>query len=101
MAGSRAIMQRAAQNWQKYDINNMINATPHALKDVKLLINCDKNDEFGLVEEALKLHRTLQTSGVPHEFDLYYDPDAALSPHQLGIACKMPAAVKFCLQSIR
>jgi S-formylglutathione hydrolase FrmB len=90
----------AAQNWQKYDINNKINATPHALKNVKLLIDCDKNDEFGLADEALKLHRTLQKSGVPHEFDLYYDPDAALSPHQLGIAFKMPAAIKFCLQNI-
>lgn len=93
--------ERAAQNWQKYDINSKIKATPHALKDVKLLIDCDKNDEFGLAYEALKLHNTLQESGVPHEFDLYYDPDAALSPHQLGIACKIPSAIKFCLQNIR
>jgi enterochelin esterase-like enzyme len=91
----------AAQNWQKYDINNKIDAMPNAFKDVRLLVNCDKNDEFGLADEALKLHRTLQKSGVPHQFELYYDPDAAFSPHQLGIACQMPAAIKFCLQNIR
>jgi len=90
----------ALANWEKRDLNNIIKSATSPFKDIKLKIDCDRNDEFGLAAEAAKIHTSLRERGVPHEFEIYYDPEAAPSPHQLGIAYRTPAAIKFCLSHI-
>ncbi|MEM2134803.1 MAG: alpha/beta hydrolase-fold protein [Candidatus Jordarchaeaceae archaeon] len=90
--------KRAANNWQKYDINQMIRKNPKALKKVHLLINCESTDEYGLTQEARKIHETLVELGIEHQFEIYSDPKAALSPHILGIAYHILPGIKFCLQ---
>lgn len=90
--------KEAAKNWEKYNINNMIRENPDALKEVFLLLNCEKNDEFGLAAITKRIHETLTELGIDHEFELYSDPRAALSPHILGIGYQIISAIKFCLQ---
>jgi len=92
--------KKAANNWQKYDINHMIRKNPNALKKVKLLINCEDTDEYGLTGEARKIHETLEELGIKHQFEIYSDPKAALSPHILGIAYHILPGIKFCLQQL-
>ncbi len=90
--------KEAAKNWQKYNLNNMIRENPDALKQVHLLLNCERNDEFGLATTTKKIHETSNELGIDHQFELYSDPKAALSPHILGIAYQLIPGIKFCLQ---
>jgi hypothetical protein len=91
----------AAENWQSYDLNNMIEADPAPYKNVALMINCDKDDEFGLAGAAEKLHASLMARNVKHSYELYSDPMAALSPHIFGIAYNVVPAVKFLLDNLK
>ncbi|MGQ9722385.1 MAG: alpha/beta hydrolase-fold protein [Candidatus Jordarchaeum sp.] len=90
--------KKAANNWQKYDINYMIRKNPNALKKVQLLINCESTDEYGLTDETKKIHKTLEELEIKHQFEVYSDPKAALSPHILGIAYQIIPGIKFCTQ---
>jgi len=86
----------AAAAWAKYDMNNMIDSVALPFEGVSLLINCDKSDDFGLGGEAERIHQTLLRKDVKHEFDLYSDPAAVLSPHMFGIAYNIIPAIQFC-----
>jgi hypothetical protein len=90
--------KESGSNWQKYDLNRMIRESPGALKTVHLLINCESTDEFGLSGETEKIHKTLIELGIRHQFEIYTDPRAALSPHMIGIAYHIVPAIKFCQQ---
>lgn len=86
----------AYENWQEYDLNNVIKEHPEALRKVHLLLNCAENDEFGLAEVSEALHETLKELNVDHEYELYNDPKAALTPHILGIGYHILPGMKFC-----
>jgi len=88
--------QEAYENWQKYDLNNVIKKHPKALKDINLLIKCEKSDEFGLTEGTKKIHEILDDLNIEHQFDLYTDPRASLSPHILGIGYNNLPGIKYC-----
>ncbi|MFB0561379.1 MAG: alpha/beta hydrolase [Candidatus Lokiarchaeia archaeon] len=90
--------KEAAKNWEKYDLNNMIRENPDALKEVHLLINSERNDEFGIAAITEKIHENLNELGIDHEFEIYSDPKAALTPHILGTAYQIIPGLKFCLQ---
>ena len=85
----------------KTRIINLIREHPNALKEINLLINCAQNDEMGLAVGADQLHETLNEFGINHNYELYDDPKAYLSPHVLGIAYHIIPAMRFCLQSIK
>ncbi|MFB0561380.1 MAG: alpha/beta hydrolase [Candidatus Lokiarchaeia archaeon] len=91
--------EEAAKNWMKYNLNNMIRENPDALTEVHLLLNCESNDEYGLTRETEKIHETLNELGIDHEFEIYSDPKAALSPHILGIAYHIIPGIRFCIQN--
>jgi hypothetical protein len=76
----------------------MIRENPDALKTVHLLINCESTDEFGFSRETEKIHQTLIELGIRHQFEIYTDPRAALSPHMIGIAYHIVPAIRFCQQ---
>lgn len=84
--------------WEKYDINYLISKKLNAFKEVHLLLNCAENDEFGLDEGVKKIHETLLEYGIAHEFDLYSDPEIALTPHILGIGYHILPGIRFCVQ---
>ena len=84
--------------WEKFDINYLIKEKPDAFKQVHLLLNCADNDEFGLAEGAKKIHETLMEYGIDHQFDLYSDPDVALTPHILGIGYHILQGIHFCTE---
>jgi len=91
----------AAGNWQRYDLNDIIMQADSPYKSVALMMNCDKDDEFGLAGAADKLHSTLKARTVKHEYDIYSDPMASLSPHIFGITYNIIPAVKFCLNNMK
>ncbi len=90
--------QKARENWIKYDLNHVIQENPDSLKNVHLLLNCEQNDEFGLTGSTKKIHETLSGLGTSHEFEIYSDPKAALTPHGLGIGYHILPSIQFCLR---
>jgi hypothetical protein len=90
--------EKSAINWQKLDLNRMIRENPSALKTVHLLINCECTDEFGFSGETEKILQTLKELEISHQFEIYSDPRAALSPHMLGIAYHIVPGIRFCQQ---
>lgn len=90
--------QEAYDAWQRHDLNNLIKEKPEALKNVNLLLNCEKTDEFGLTRVSERLHETLTECGIEHQFEIYSDPKAVLTPHMLGIGYKILPGIRFCLQ---
>jgi len=86
----------AYENWRKYDLNNIIKEHPDALDRIQLLINCEKNDEFMLAKGSRELHETLTELNIEHQFELYNDPKAVLSPHILGIKYHVLPGIKYC-----
>ena len=90
----------AAENWQRHDINYLIKQSPAPYKDMRVMINCDKDDEFGLAGAAENLHSTLQGCDVKHAYELYSDSMATLSPHIFGISYHIVPAIKFCLNGM-
>ncbi len=93
--------EEAYKNWQKYDLNAIISQTYENFKDVNLLINCEENDEFGLAVGAKRLHDLLEDLKIPHEFEIYSDPAAALTPHILGIGYHVLPGINFCLENLK
>ncbi|MFX1407707.1 MAG: alpha/beta hydrolase-fold protein, partial [Promethearchaeota archaeon] len=95
-----SLNKEALNNWLKYDINQLIKEHPNALKEIHLLINSDHRDEMGSAIATEGIHKTLDELGIPHQFELYEDPKAYLSPHILGIAYHILPAIQFSLQFI-
>jgi S-formylglutathione hydrolase FrmB len=87
--------------WENHDINTMIRKNPEALKQVQLLLNCERSDEFGLAEGAKQIHQNLIEAGIDHQFELYADPKAALTPHILGIGYHILPSIRFCIEKFR
>jgi enterochelin esterase-like enzyme len=87
-------------NWMSYDINNLIKKHPEALKQVHLMISCARNDEMGSAIATEQIHETLNEFKISHQYELYDDPKASLSPHILGIGYHITPAIRFCLEFI-
>ena len=96
-----SLNEDALDNWMKNRINNLVKEHPNALKEINLLINCAQNDEFGLTPGAEQIHETLNEFEIEHQFELYDDPRASLTPHMLGIGYHIIPAIRFCLQFIK
>lgn len=92
--------QGSLNNWMRYNVNTLIKKHPEALKSINLLINCAQDDEMGAAIGTKEIHETLNELDIPHQFELYDDPAAVLSPHILGIAYHVLPAIRFCLQFI-
>ncbi|MHA1578408.1 MAG: hypothetical protein ACTSUQ_02110, partial [Candidatus Freyarchaeota archaeon] len=90
--------EEAYNNLYKYNLNHMIRENPEALKQVKLLLRAEASDEFGITDVTREIHQTLEELGIEHEFEVYSDPEAALSPHIIGISYSVIPAIKFCTQ---
>ena len=88
----------AKNNWDNYNLLNLIDQFPDSLRKVHLQINCEKTDEFGLTSVSINLHEKLVELNIDHEYEIYSDPKAALTPHILGIAYHILPGIKFCLQ---
>ena len=90
--------KEAASNWRKFDINNLIRQNSDALKELHILFNCESTDEFGLTGASERLHETLSELNIQHEYEIYSEPKAALSPHIMGIGSKIMDGIHFCLK---
>jgi enterochelin esterase-like enzyme len=92
--------EQAAANWEKHNLNVQIKSLSNPFNGMAVLINCHRDDEFGLAPEAERLHASLFAKGVEHLYELYSDTDAALTTHMLGIAYHVGPAIRFCLERL-
>jgi enterochelin esterase-like enzyme len=93
---------RARENWARSDLGYLLDRHPHALRDTRLLFNCDQADEFGFAEPCRRFHAQLEDRGIGHSFEIYSEPRAErISPHILGIAWHILPALRFCLPTVR
>jgi len=92
--------KEAFKNWAKHDLINLIEKFPDSLRKVHLQLNCESTDEFRLAEVAISLHEKLAELGIEHDYEIYSDPKAALTPHILGIGYHILPGIKFCLHHI-
>lgn len=92
--------KEAFNNWQQNNLLNLIEKYPESLKKVHLQLNCERTDEFGLADAAIQLHEKLIEMKIEHDYELYFDPKATLTPHILGIGYHVLPGIKFCLKFI-
>jgi enterochelin esterase-like enzyme len=90
--------EEAYNNLYKHNLNYMIKENPNALKQVKLMLKTAANDEFMIARVTEEIHKTLVERGIEHEYEIYTDPKAALSPHIIGISYNVIPGIKFCLR---
>ncbi len=90
----------AFNNWEKYNLNNVIKENPEAFKELHLQLNCEKTDEFGLTQVSEEIHAILSELGVDHEFEIYSDKKTVMSPHIFGIGYHILPGIRFCLKYI-
>ena len=94
------VNEEALKRWMEHDIRKLIENNPNALKSMHLMLNVDRNDEMGSAIATRGIHETLEKLKIPHEYEMYDEPKAWLSPHILGIAYHGIPAFQFCVQYI-
>ena len=93
--------ESAKKKWLEYDIIEIIRSSTNPFQDIKLLVTCEREDEFGLSAQIEKLKVFLTTMGIEHEVDIYFDKLAEkLSPHQLGIGFQLFPGILYCLKNM-
>ncbi len=91
----------AIENWRKFDLNTMIGEHPEALKGKSVYLYVDAKDEYTLCPVTRRLHETLLSHGIPHEFENPDDPTVAIAPHALGCGVHLVPAFKFCCKAFK
>jgi pimeloyl-ACP methyl ester carboxylesterase len=90
------------RQWADADLGALAASAPGALRGVRVRIDCEAEDEYGLAGPCRRLSEGLTRLGVAHELDIYSDSLAeAYSPHTLGIAGRILPALRFCLDRLR
>ncbi len=93
--------ESAKKKWLEYDIIEMIKKSPNPFQDIKILVNCEKEDEFGFSTHIKKFHKVLSNMGIEHEVDIYFDRNSEkLSPHQVGIGFQLFPGILYCLKNM-
>lgn len=86
----------AWQNWEKYDLLRIYSKSTEPIRDKRLYLSCDAEDEFGLYPFAQDMHFLLDRARIEHFSSLEHDPRTELSPHIFGIAFEFISALKYC-----
>lgn len=93
--------ESAMQKWLEYDIIEIIKNSTNPFQNIKLLVNCEKEDEFGFSAQIIKFQKVLSKMGIEHEVDIYSDKGSEkLSPHQVGIGFQLFPGILYCLKHI-
>jgi len=94
--------KKAIENWTRSDLLSLVNQKGENLAKLKLLVNCEVTDEFGLAPQVEKLHEKLNEMNIPHTSEIYSDEFVAkVSPHQIGILFKIMEGIKFSLDALK
>ena len=93
--------EKSKENWEKNDLNNLIQQFPNAFNNVHLKFNSEETDEFGFHQQVETFHQTLSNLNIAHEFEIYKDEMSQnISAHTIGIAKKVREAILYCLSYI-
>jgi S-formylglutathione hydrolase FrmB len=89
------------RSWARADLGELAMSTPGALREVRLLLNCAEDDEYGLSGPFRRFAGALAGLGLPCELELYTARGLyRLSPHAVGIAGRILPAIRFCLRHL-
>ena len=93
---------QARERWAQGDLETLMDRHPDAFRNMRLMLNCARADEFGFAEPCRRFHAKLEHSGIEHIFEIYSEQEAErVSPHSLGIATHILPALRFCLRPSR
>ncbi|MHA1719793.1 MAG: alpha/beta hydrolase [Promethearchaeota archaeon] len=93
--------ESSKKKWLEYDIIELVKKSPDPFQNIKLLINCEKTDEYGFPEQIEKLDLILTEMGVKHETDIYFNKLAErFSPHMVGIGINLYSGILYCLKNM-
>jgi S-formylglutathione hydrolase FrmB len=89
------------QGWIRADLGELAAGTPGAFRGVRLLMNCAEEDEYRLAGPFRRFAGVLEGLGLACELELYTARGLyRLSPHAVGIAGRILAAIRFCLRHL-
>lgn len=96
-----AFDSQAVKNIQQGSISillkNLGSQQLEQIREQRIYLSCEKDDEFALAEGAKRIHRYLKDLDIQHHFNFFDDPQAKLTPHILGIAYQITPALQYCL----
>ncbi len=85
------------KNWNSANLFLHIKNNPQAFRDINLLFNCERTDEYNISPQVEELHKILRELGISHQYEIYQNAYAAkISPHQIGILSKIIGGLEFC-----
>lgn len=92
----------AKENWKQSDLVNLLSHKGKNLAKLKLLVNCEESDEYGLGPQLRIFHKKLSEMNIPYSGEVYSDSYAAkVSPHQIGISFKIMEGIEFTLAAFK
>jgi len=116
----RDVTMEAVEKGEEIELNMTINPNidlPQTPAYFFVTLDYENEEQFfkselekisNFVEEKLKIYQkergkklTLNEFKIAHQFELYDDPKATLTPHILGIGYHIIPAMRFCLQFIK
>jgi S-formylglutathione hydrolase FrmB len=87
--------------WDNAYLGEVAARTPGALRGVRLLLNCARDDEYGLAGTCRRFAERLDSLGLECGLEIYRARGLhRLSPHAVGIAARILPAIGFCLRNL-
>jgi len=91
------------EKWLENEIIEIIKNSSQPFRNMKMLINCERKDDYGFSAQTKKLQKVLTNMGIEKEIDIdiYYNKNSEkLSPHDVGIGFQLFPAILYCLKNI-
>ncbi|QEE17571.2 alpha/beta hydrolase-fold protein [Promethearchaeum syntrophicum] len=91
------------KKWMENDIIEMVKNAPNPFQNIKLLVNSEIADEFGLSTQIKTFQQVLSEIGIEQgvDIDIYYDKSSEkISPHEVGILSHLFPGILYCLKNI-
>ena len=91
------------KKWMENDIIEMVKNATNPFQNIKLMVNCEVADEFGLSTQIKKFQKVLFEMGIEKDvdIDIYLDKHSEkLSPHEVGIGSHLFPGILYCLKNL-
>ena len=91
------------KKWLEYEIIEIIKNSSQPFRNMKILINCERKDDYGFSAQIKKLQKVLTNMGIEQEIDIdiYYNKNSEkLSPHDVGIGFHLFPGILYCLKNM-
>ena len=95
------LLAELKDKFPKIEIISSVEEKQYILKNLNIAINCERNDEYGVIPGVKRFHKQLNDLNIAHSFNIYKDHYAEkVSPHLIGIVNQFLSSIEFCLKNI-